>query len=298
MNLPLALALSILVQGAGQDVEKRYPEMVLPHVISGQPDHFDPKRPVVNVRIGGEIVAGDIIFLDAEMKGEMAERGWANLRKELTRMCGPMELKALPGGDLKVRSGSVLIRADLNSPFTMTLGVMEVLASEKVRVHRIDFAVGDARAPKIDAAIGLVPQSVPQHVLRYAIPLDVDEAVEEEGVDNGGTGASAPRLPEFRIRVKEPGDRLEVDRASAKPWGGTGRFRFDMATRHVEYSVGGSKVLGSGAFQKLLQGMRSTIKGQRAKLDVGPGVTAAEALVLYDSLIRLGVKDVLFVKRP
>ena len=107
MNLPLALALSILVQGAGQDVEKRYPEMVLPHVISGQPDHFDPKRPVVNVRIGGEIVAGDMIFLDAEMKGEMAKRGWANLRKELTRMCGPMELKALPGGDLKVRSGSV-----------------------------------------------------------------------------------------------------------------------------------------------------------------------------------------------
>ena len=297
MILPIALALSILIQGSGQDPQKRYPEMVLPHVISGQPDHFDPKRPVVNVRIGGEIVAGDIIFLDAEMKGEMAERGWANLRKELTRMCGPMELKALPGGDLKVRSGSVLIRADLNSPFTMTLGVMEVLASEKVRVHRIDFAVGDARAPKIDPAIGLVPQSVPQHVLRYAIPLDVDGAVEE-GVGNRGTGASSPRLPEFRIRVKQPGDRLEVHRASAKPWGGTGRFRFDMSTRHVEYSVGGSKVLGSGAFQKRLQGMQSTFKGQRAKLDVGPGVTAAEVLVLYDSLIRLGVKDIVFTKRP
>ncbi|MDE0915327.1 MAG: hypothetical protein OSB57_09115 [Planctomycetota bacterium] len=297
MILPIALALSILIQGSGQDPQKRYPEMVLPHVISGQPDHFDPKRPVVNVRIGGEIVAGDIIFLDAEMKGEMAERGWANLRKELTRMCGPMELKALPGGDLKVRTGSVLIRADLNSPFAMTLGVMEVLASEKVRVHRIDFAVGDARAPKINPAIGLVPQSVPQHVLRYAIPLDVDEAVEE-GVGNRGTGASSPRLPEFRIRVKQPGDRLEVHRASAKPWGGTGRFRFDMSTRHVEYSVGGSKVLGSGAFQKRLQGMQSTIKGQRAKLDVGPGVTAAEVLVLYDSLIRLGVKDIVFTKRP
>lgn len=297
MILPIALALSILIQGSGQDPQKRYPEMVLPHVISGQPDHFDPKRPVVNVRIGGEIVAGDIIFLDAEMKGEMAERGWANLRKELTRMCGPMELKALPGGDLKVRSGSVLIRADLNSPFTMTLGVMEVLASEKVRVHRIDFAVGDARAPKIDPAIGLVPQSVPQHVLRYAIPLDVDEEVEE-GVGNRGTGASSPRLPEFRIRVKQPGDRLEVHRASAKPWGGTGRFRFDMSTRHVEYSVGGFKVLGSGAFQKRLQGMQSTFKGQRAKLDVGPGVTAAEVLVLYDSLIRLGVKDIVFTKRP
>ena len=212
-------------------------------------------------------------------------------------MCGPMELKALPGGDLKVRSGSVLIRADLNSPFTMTLGVMEVLASEKVRVHRIDFAVGDARAPKIDPAIGLVPQSVPQHVLRYAIPLDVDVAVEE-GVGNRGTGASSPRLPEFRIRVKQPGDRLEVHRASAKPWGGTGRFRFDMSTRHVEYSVGGFKVLGSGAFQKRLQGMQSTFKGQRAKLDVGPGVTAAEVLVLYDSLIRLGVKDIVFTKRP
>ena len=297
MILPITLALSILIQGSGQDPQKRYPEMVLPHVISGQPDHFDPKRPVVNVRIGGEIVAGDIIFLDAEMKGEMAERGWANLRKELTRMCGPMELKALPGGDLKVRSGSVLIRADLNSPFTMTLGVMEVLASEKVRVHRIDFAVGDARAPKIDPAIGLVPQSVPQHVLRYAIPLDVDVAVEE-GVGNRGTGASSPRLPEFRIRVKQPGDRLEVHRASAKPWGGTGRFRFDMSTRHVEYSVGGFKVLGSGAFQKRLQGMQSTFKGQRAKLDVGPGVTAAEVLVLYDSLIRLGVKDIVFTKRP
>lgn len=297
MILPIALALSILIQGSGQDPQKRYPEMVLPHVISGQPDHFDPKRPVVNVRIGGEIVAGDIIFLDAEMKGEMAERGWANLRKELTRMCGPMELKALPGGDLKVRSGSVLIRADLNSPFTMTLGVMEVLASEKVRVHRIDFAVGDARAPKIDPAIGLVPQSVPQHVLRYAIPLDVDVAVEE-GVGNRGTGGSSPRLPEFRIRVKQPGDRLEVHRASAKPWGGTGRFRFDMSTRHVEYSVGGFKVLGSGAFQKRLQGMQSTFKGQRAKLDVGPGVTAAEVLVLYDSLIRLGVKDIVFTKRP
>ncbi|MBV21699.1 MAG: hypothetical protein CMJ61_06020 [Planctomycetaceae bacterium] len=298
MNLPLALALSILVQDGGQDVEKRYPEMVLPHVISGKPDRFDPKRPVVNIRIGGEVVVGDAIYLDAEMKGEMAQRGWTNLRKELTRMCGPMELKALPGGGPKVRGGSVLIRADLNSPFSMTLGVMEVLASEPVRVHRLDFAVGNARAPKIDPAIGLVPQSVPQHVLRYAIPLDLDEAVEEEGVDNGGTGASPPRLPEFRIRVKQPGDRLEVHRASAKPWGGTGRFRFDMSTRHVEYSVGGSKVLGSGAFQKLLQGMQSTLKGQRAKLDVGPGVTAAEAFVMYDSLIRLGVKDVLFVKRP
>ena len=111
MNLPLALALLILVQGAGQDVEKRYPEMVLPHVISGQPDHFDPKRPVVNVRIGGEIVAGDILFLDAEMKGEMAERGWANLRKELTRMCGPMERRGglsrqAPRGDGRARGGS------------------------------------------------------------------------------------------------------------------------------------------------------------------------------------------------
>jgi helix-turn-helix protein len=44
--------------------------------------------------------------------------------------------------------------------------------------------------------------------------------------------------------------------------------------------------------------MQSTFKGQRAKLDVGPGVTAAEVLVLYDSLIRLGVKDIVFTKRP
>ena len=46
----------------------------------------------------------------------------------------------------------------------------------------------------------------------------------------------------------------------------------------------------------MLQGMQSTLRGRRVILDLGPAVTAAEALILYDALLRLGVKDVLFRK--
>jgi hypothetical protein len=292
MHLSIALALALCAQDTGRDADKPYPELVLPHVISGKPDHFDPKRPVVNIRIGGQVVVGDGIYVEEAMRGAMARRGWTNLRKELARLCAPMKLTTPPGGGPEVRSGSVLIRADLNSPFSMTLGVMEVLTSAKVGVQRIDFAVGDARAPKLDAAIGLVPQSVPQQVLHYVIPLDVDEEVPEDDK----TGVAPPDRPVFRVRVKKPGERLDVRRASPLPWDGTGRFRFDMSTRHVEYSLGSSKVLGSQAFQKMLQGMQSTLRGRRVILDLGPAVTAAEALILYDALLRLGVKDVLFRK--
>ncbi|GEM_PF-2060274 len=296
MYFPIALALMSFLQDSGPD-DKPYPEMVLPHVIHGRPDKFDAQRPVVNVRIDGMVLMGDAVYLDGTFKGEDARRGWANLRKELARVCEPMGFSTPASGGGKVRKGSVLVRADLNSPFVMTLGVMEALTSAEVLVRRIDFAVGDARAPKFDPAIGLVPQSVPQHVLHYVIPTAPQEVMEEEESEEGTPPKTRrPPAPVFSIRVKKAGTRLNVQRAESQPWEGDGRFRFDMSTRHVEYSVGTSKVLGYGAFQKVLQGMRSTIKGEQVVLNLGPQVTAAEALSLYDSLLGLGVKNVFFSK--
>ncbi len=272
---------------------KPYPELVLPHVFGGKPDTYQKQRPVVSILIDGRVTLGDMVFLDASYQGEDAKNGWANLRKELARLSAAMKWMPQVQGAPKVRAGSVLIRADLNSPWRMTRGVMQAMASAEVCIANVDFAVGNARAPKFDPDIGLVPQSSPQQYLRYSIPTEFDLPTTTEGGE--GESASSPLgQPEFSIRVRQAGQRLQVLRSAKVPWTGKGRFRFDMSTRHVEYGLGASRVLGYSEFRKILQGMQSSIAGKRATLKLGPKATAAEALSLYDALISLGVGSAVF----
>ena len=76
------------VQDPGADEQFRYPPAVLPHVLTGSDDEYQPGRPVVNVLTGGRVQAGDAIYLEASWEGEHANRAWKKLTQENGSMGG------------------------------------------------------------------------------------------------------------------------------------------------------------------------------------------------------------------
>ncbi len=257
--------------------------MIVPHVLTGVLDDLGPSwRFVLEIPIDGSVVIKRECFFSPEDKHE---HPWRRLTAELATAFERMEKEPLPGteGGPLVSAQAVMIRADLNAPFESSLKIMELCAEQRIR--HIQFAVGDAR--KVERKLGLQPSTTWEQRLELTLPLDLTPPVDRTG----------PGPVEVSIRVLEAGRKLEMKRDEDLVWKekqGT-RFRLDLSTRKVEYTIGARQILGFSAFCARLQGMHGTLKGRPLVIDVGEGVTTAEALLVLDAGRNLGVGGVTFV---
>lgn len=276
------LALFLITAVAAQAQES----LIVPHVLTGVADEVEDTlyRPVFVIPIDGRVLFRREVYYDP-LEDEPEEDAWQHVAEALALVAGRMQREPLPGTEdgTLVPSEPVLIRADLNAPFGPSLKIMEFCAERGIR--HIHFAVGDAR--KVDRKLGLQPSTTWEQRLELTLPTD--SAVDP---DNAGPGPV-----KVSIRVLEAGRKLETRRDQDVVWSeerGT-RFRIDLATRKVEYTLGGRQMLGFSTFRARLQGMRATLAGRRLVIDAGEGVTTAEALLVLDSGRSLGVGEVSFV---
>lgn len=263
MLSPPLLVVAALASPAPQEPLDAYEPLVLPHVLTGEPDA--PRRHVVNVLIDGRVV-----FL-----GEPIPDGEA-----LADALGE-----------EAEGGALLLRCDMNSPF----GAAAELLAECARrnVESVDFAVADARSPALDEDGNLVPQERPQQRI----------AVELHGEPHGGGAkpeGDEPAPVELALRVLEPGPKLSLRRDEDVPWDGAPgtRFRYDLSKRRVEYAVGPMKSVGHDAFRRSLQGVAGTLRGRTVVVRADAGVTAGEVLFAIDGLRSLEVGGVRLAVGP
>ncbi|MEE8469216.1 MAG: hypothetical protein V3T22_12220 [Planctomycetota bacterium] len=279
------LALFLITAAAGQAQEP----LIVPHVLTGVPDEVEDTlyRPVFVIPIDGRVMLRRKVYYDP-LEDERVEDAWQHVAGALALVAVRMEREPLPGtqdGTL-VPSEPVLIRADLNAPFRPSLKIMEFCAEQRIR--HIHFAVGDAR--KVDRKLGLQVSTTWEQRLELTLPIDLTSPPEKTG----------PGPVEVSIRVLEAGRKLEMRRDEDVLWKGKGdtRFRLDLSTRKVEYTLGGRQILGFSTFRARLQGMGATLKGRRLVIEAGEGVTTFEALLVLDAGRSLGVGEVSFVAAP
>jgi len=275
-----ALTVSLLAT-APQESET---SLIVPHVLTGVPDEIDELvcRPVFQVLISGRVIFEREVLHDPL---DSTHKPWQSVLEKLAMSSLRMERELLPGTEdgAQVPSEPILIHADLNAPFRPSLKIMEFAAQQRIR--HIHFAVGDAR--KVDRKLGLQPSTTWEQRLELTLPIDLVPPVEKPG----------PGPLEVSIRVLEAGQRLEMRRDEDVLWkeeSGT-RFRLDLSTRKVEYSIGARQILGFSAFAQRLQGMRATLRNRPLVITVGEGATTAEAILVLDAGRGLGVGEVTFV---
>ncbi|MEE8467738.1 MAG: hypothetical protein V3T22_04750 [Planctomycetota bacterium] len=276
------LALFLITAAAAQAQES----LIVPHVLTGVPDEVEDTvyRPVFVIPIDGRVLLRREVYYDP-LEDEPEQDAWQPVAAALALVAVRMQREPLPGAQdgTLVPSEPVLIRADLNAPFRPSLKIMEFCAERGIR--HIHFAVGDAR--KVDRQLGLQPSTRWEQRLELTLPIDRTPPAEKTG----------PGPVEVSLRVLEAGRKLEMRRDEDVVWkreSGT-RFRLDRSTRQVEYTIGGRQVLGFLTFRARLQGMRATLAGRPLVIEVGEGVTTAEALLVLDSGRSLGVGEVFFV---
>lgn len=260
--------------------------LIVPHVLTGVPDGVEDTvyRPMFVIPIDGRVLFRRKVYYDP-LEDEPKEDAWQPVAAALALVAGRMQREPLPGtqdGPL-VPSEPVLIRADVNAPFGPSLMIMEFCAEQRIR--HIHFAVGDAR--KVDRKLGLQVSTTWEQRLELTLPIDRTPPDEKTG----------PGAVEVSLRVLEAGRKLEMRRDEDVLWKGKRdtRFRLDLSTRKVEYTLGGRKILGFSAFRARLQGMGATLKGRRLVIETGEGVTTFEALLVLDAGRSLGVGEVSFV---
>lgn len=295
----LAVALALLSTASPQDHGLAvYEPLVLPHVFTGEPDGWpqdDPRpRPVVNVLIDGRILFhGELVHDPSRVVGgpsQVVDGGLANRVGEVLALAAK-EMEREPSdpddaGSLAVPSGSILVRADLNAPFSLVREVMDLCTREGTEVRRVDLAVADVRDPVLDAGGNLVPTAEALQRMRFVLPLP---RLEQRARDRRKPVA-------LEVQVADPGRKLELDRETKTPWKGEPdtRFRWDLDTRVTEYHIAGRVLVGLLEFRKRLQGLAPQVLGRPFVVSVGPGATVAEVLLAVDSARDLGASEVRF----
>jgi len=276
--IALALCCAALSGQEGRSTPAVYETLVLPHVLNGLAD-TERTGGVLNAPLDGRLLHRGEVLWDAE--SAECERPWKALDAVLAAAAAAQTGERAP----------ILLRADVNADFTLLRDVLQRGARAGLRHY--DLAVGDARSPRFDPQTGLVPQAVPQQRLPYELPTD---APPGEDAQEDAAGSAPPHRSAIEVRVKEPGRRLEVLRSEEVPWKGESgtRFRWDRATRRVEYTVAGRTVGGVREVQAALNGMLAALRRTGVAIDAGPGVTVGEVLLLLDTLRGGGVKDVAF----
>ncbi len=261
MNVVLSLCLITLL--GAPETGNDYEALVLPYAAHGLADWAstpERPRPVINVTFDGVLHAS----------GRVLE-GMEHLQAFLAAT-----LQHSPDAPL-------LLRVDLVGEFSPVLKLFT--AARTAGFEEVHLAVGDIRHPRLDEDGSLLPCAEPVHYL----PLPADEDWEE------GEGVPPPGC--LRVRVETPGRKLEATHASDEPWKGVAgtRFRWDLTQREVSYRIGGFETRDRRALLTRLNGMGKLLRASGVELDLGPGVTVAEAVFVLDTLRGLGVEHQRFV---
>ncbi len=278
----LILIPALLALTSTEDDKRVYETMIVPYAATGVADWAPTKakpRHVINVTLDSSVVFEGRVLLDPE---DPADEPYAVLDGALKEIAAGMPTAPIFEGGPEMPNGAVLIRADLVGDFSGVLRVMESCAMARVR--RIHLAVGDMRKPRFGADGGLEAVAEPQQYLPIDLPGDVAHHEDSTGL-------------ELALRVIEPGDKLEASHEKTEPWKGEPgtRFRWDLSKRVIEYGMGPLLTRDRTELQKRLNGLRKVLGEGPVTLDVGPGVTVAEAANALDMLRGMGAKDVRFV---
>ena len=266
-----------LVCAEAQDEPRVYESMIVPYASSGLPDWAPSEerpRHVINVTLLGEVRHHGHALEDAEALTAALEAIIAKMPQAPVFEDGP-----------EGPSAPLLIRADLVGDFHRVLDVIE--AGAALMLGEYHLGVGDITRPRLAEDGTLLSNAGPEHYLPLKLPTD--EVLEGEG---------EPLT--LALRVAEPGRKLEATRAETTPWRGAAgtRFRWDLTQRKVAYAMGPFETQDRTELQKRLFAMRRALlqRSVPVVLEVGPGVTTAEALNALDMLRGLGVKDVRLVR--
>lgn len=274
MMTPLVLLLPLACAHV-QDEPRVYESMIVPYASGGLPDWAaseERERFVINVTLQGEVIHHGLAVEGPEALAAM-------LAVITTKMP-----KAQPSeGEAAVPAAPLLIRADLVGDFHRVLDVIE--AGAALHLSEYHLAVGDITKPRIAADGTLLPNAGPERYLPLRLPSD-----EELGAE----GQEGERLT-LSVSVVEAGRKLEATRAETTPWKGAegSRFRWDMTQRKVTHAIGPFETQDRTALQQRVFAMRRTLALKPVVLQVGPGVTTAEALFAYGMLQGLGANVLL-----
>lgn len=277
MKLLLLLAPLLLLQDSGQEESRVYESMILPYASNGVEDWTpsdERPRHVINVTLDGKLIHDGRV-----LEGEL------DLAQVLAKITAQMPKAPLFEGGPLAPMGSLLVRADLVGDFAPVLEIMQVGAAQYLGEYHL--AVGDIRNPRMGQDGALLPNAGPEHYLPLALPRDAGGEMIEAGTS-------------LALLVRVAGRKLAATRPEARPWSGEPgtRFRWDMSQREVSYRLGSKETQDRTELQKWLFGMRKVLVGLPVKLEVGAGVTAAEALNTFDVLRGLGVRDIHLSRRP
>lgn len=273
----LLLAPLLLLQDSGQEESRVYESMIVPYASNGVEDWAPTEerpRHVINVTLDGKLIH----------RGRVLE-GEAGLVEALEKITAQMPRAPLFEGGPLVPAGSLLVRADLVGDFSPVLDILQAGATQRLGEYHL--AVGDIRKPRMGPDGALLPNAGPEHYLPLALPTDIGGEID-------GAGTS------LVLRVEEAGRKLAATRPESRPWGGEPgtRFRWDMSQRKVSYRLGPKETRDRTELQKWLFGMRKALVELPVELEVGAGVTAAEALNALDVLRGLGARDIHLTRSP